>query len=79
VVALGRGGARETVIDDENGVLFGEPDVASLAAALERVARQRFDSTRVSQHAHRFSRDRHIQQMRDVIGETIAAPAGTRW
>jgi len=79
VVALGRGGARETVIDDENGVLFAEPDVASLAAALERVARQQFDSARISQHAQRFSRDRHVQQMREVIGETIAAPAGTRW
>jgi glycosyltransferase involved in cell wall biosynthesis len=79
VVALGRGGACETVIDNENGVLFAEPDIASLAAALERVARQRFDSARITQHAHRFSRDRHVQQMREVIGETIAAPPGTRW
>jgi glycosyltransferase involved in cell wall biosynthesis len=79
VVALGRGGALEAVIDGENGVLFAEPDAGSLAAALERVARQRFDSTRISQHAQRFSRDRHVQRMREVIDETIAAPTGARW
>ena len=79
VVALGRGGALETVIDGENGVLFAEPDAGSLAEALERVARQQFDSARISQQAQRFSRDRHVQEMRAVIGDTIAAPAGTRW
>jgi len=79
VVALGRGGARETVIDGESGVLFAEPDVDSLSAALDRVARGRFDSARISQHAQRFSRDRYVQQMREVIGDTIAAPVGTRW
>ena len=48
VVALGRGGALYTVIDGENGVLFAEPDAGSLAEALERVARQSFDSARIS-------------------------------
>jgi len=79
VVALGRGGALDTVIDGENGVLFAEPDAASLAEALERVARQPFDSARISQYSQRFSRDRHLQQIREVIDETIAAPTGTRW
>ena len=79
VVALGCGGALETVIDGENGVLFAKPDAGSLAEALERVAGQQFDSTRISRRAQRFSRDRHVQQMREVIDDTIAAPAGTRW
>jgi glycosyltransferase involved in cell wall biosynthesis len=78
-VALARGGALETVIDGENGVFFAEPDVEHLSAALERVAATRFDSRRIVDSAWRFSRDRHVQQMRDVIDETIAAPAGARW
>ena len=79
VVALARGGALETVIDGETGVFFAEPDIAQLSAALERVAAVRFDSARIRQSAERFSRDRHTQQMRDVIAETIDAPAGARW
>jgi glycosyltransferase involved in cell wall biosynthesis len=79
VVALALGGARETVSDGETGVLFGTPDVAHLAAALERVAAVRFDSARIRQNAERFSRDRHTQEMRDVIADTMGAPAGARW
>jgi glycosyltransferase involved in cell wall biosynthesis len=79
VVALARGGALETVIDGENGVLCPEPTVDALAAALSRVARLQFDSTAIARSAQRFSRERHVQRMRDVIDETVAAPVGTRW
>jgi glycosyltransferase involved in cell wall biosynthesis len=79
VVALGRGGALETVTDGENGVLFDEPSVIALTAALERLMRARFDSTRIRSLAERFSRDRHIERMRTVIDDTMAAPAGARW
>ena len=79
VVALGRGGAIETVIDGENGVLFATPAVDALAAALDRVARIRFDGALIARSAERFSRERHLQRMREVIDDTIAAPAGTRW
>ena len=79
VVAFGRGGALETVVDGETGVLFEEPTAASLAAALSRVAAMRIDGTRLRGHAEQFSRERHAQQMRELIAETVAAPAGTRW
>jgi glycosyltransferase involved in cell wall biosynthesis len=79
VVALARGGALETVKDGETGVLFGEPTAAALAAALERVGGTVFDSGRIRAHAEGFSRERFSRQMRAVIDETIAAPAGTRW
>ncbi len=79
VVALARGGAMETVVDGDNGVLFGEPDAGDLAAALERVACHRFDPTQIRASAQRFARERHVRRMRAVIDETTAAPAGTRW
>jgi glycosyltransferase involved in cell wall biosynthesis len=79
VVALGRGGALDTITDGETGVFFPESTPASLAAALDRAATMRVDEAQLRQHAERFSRDRHIQQMRDLIAETVAAPAGTRW
>ena len=79
VVALGRGGALETVDDGETGVLFAEPTVDALAAALERVAAMRFDRDHVRRQAERFSRDRHVAAMRLAIDEVLSSPTGTRW
>jgi glycosyltransferase involved in cell wall biosynthesis len=79
VVALARGGATETVIDGETGVLFDHATGPSLAAALERAAVTRFDADRLRRHAERFSRSRYLDEMRAVIDETVAAPPGTRW
>jgi glycosyltransferase involved in cell wall biosynthesis len=79
VVALARGGARETVEDGETGVLFEEPTRESLTTALVRARETRFDSIGIRAHAERFSRERHTQHMRAVIEETMAAPVGTKW
>jgi glycosyltransferase involved in cell wall biosynthesis len=79
VVALARGGAVETIVQDENGVLFDEPTVAALATALDRVAGRRFDPVKIRASVDRFTRERHLQRMREVIDETINAPAATRW
>jgi glycosyltransferase involved in cell wall biosynthesis len=79
VVALARGGSLETVVDNETGVLFTEANATSLAEALERATRMRFDSSRLRAHAEQFGRARHVDTMRELIAETAAAPAGTRW
>jgi glycosyltransferase involved in cell wall biosynthesis len=79
VVALARGGAMETVVDGDNGVLFGEPAAGALVTALERAANRRFDPKRIRASAERFTRERHLQRMRAVIDETLDAPTGSRW
>ena len=79
VVAFARGGALETVIPGETGILFDEPTSVSLASALETAAAAHFDSDRVRAHAQRFARDRHVERMRAVIDETLERPAGTTW
>ena len=79
MVALGRGGALETVVDGETGVLFSEPTVDDLAAALARVTALSFDRDQVRRHAERFSRPRHVAAMRQAIDEVVAAAPGTRW
>jgi glycosyltransferase involved in cell wall biosynthesis len=56
VVALGRGGALETIVDGETGVLYPEPGPDALAAALERARALRFEAERLATHAARFSR-----------------------
>ena len=78
VVALGRGGALETVIDGETGVLV-EPGEAALAEGLRRVASTNWDSPRIRAHAERFSRDRFVQEICEVISDTMSAPPAHRW
>jgi glycosyltransferase involved in cell wall biosynthesis len=79
VVALARGGALETVLPEDTGVLFDEPSAESLADALERVASASFDADRLRRHAERFSRARFDEQMQALIADTLDAPVGTRW
>jgi len=79
VVALARGGALETVVAGDTGILCDDLSVDVLAAALERVSATSFDAVRIRDHALRFSRDRHLDAMRDVIADTLGAPVGTSW
>jgi glycosyltransferase involved in cell wall biosynthesis len=78
VVALGRGGALETVVHEETGVLV-EPGEQALADGLKRAAAIEWDSTKIRRHAERFSRARFAREIQEVIDETMAVPAGTRW
>lgn len=56
VVALGRGGALETVVPDETGVLFAEPTVESLLGGLDKFRNLQFNKNRIRSHAEQFSR-----------------------
>lgn len=65
VVAFARGGALETVVEDEafsTGVLFDEQSPTSLIAAIHKLDRQTFHPQRLRQYALQF--DRAIFQQR---------------
>jgi len=79
VVALGRGGALDTVIDGETGVLFEQTTVDSLAAALTRAASIPWDAARIRAHAERFSRARFVTEIQHIVDDTLRAPVGQRW
>jgi glycosyltransferase involved in cell wall biosynthesis len=79
VVALARGGALETVVDRETGVLVADASVEAMVDALEQIPRMAFDTTRIRRHAEQFSRERFVRQMRMLIDDTVNASPGTRW
>ncbi len=54
VIAFAGGGALDTVQDGLNGVLFAEPTIAALGAALERFQRLRFEPEALRRSAERF-------------------------
>jgi glycosyltransferase involved in cell wall biosynthesis len=58
VVALGAGGVLDSVLDGETGILFAEPEVDSLRAALDAVEVRHWDRETIRTHAARFSRTR---------------------
>ena len=58
VVALGRGGATETVVDGVTGILYGEPGPGHLAAAVGRLRALRLEPGDAVASALRFSRER---------------------
>ena len=73
VVALGRGGAVETVVSGETGLLVDEPSPGAFADAVARVLRSRFDPAAIRRHAERFSRGRFGDRIEALVDETIAA------
>jgi glycosyltransferase involved in cell wall biosynthesis len=79
VVALGRGGALDTVIDGETGVLFDDTTVESLSDALTRAVNTTWSPGRIRAHAERFSRARFEADIRRVVDETLEAPPSQRW
>ena len=78
VVALGRGGVLDTVIDGETGVLVAEDTAASLADGLRRAASRSWDGARIRQHAEAFSRDRFAREIMTIVDDVMAAPPGQR-
>jgi len=67
VVAYGRGGARETVLQNTTGLLVDEPSPAAFGAAISRALTMSFDSAAIREHAERFSRTRFGDEMAALI------------
>ncbi len=79
VVARACGGALETVLDDDTGILVANGNAESWADALTRCRARTFDPARLRAHAERFSREHCVARMKAVIAETVEAPSGQRW
>lgn len=72
VIALGAGGALDTVRDGETGILVREQTVESLVEALRRFETIRFSSQISIAHAAAFSRSRFERDLTALVDETLA-------
>jgi glycosyltransferase involved in cell wall biosynthesis len=77
VIAYARGGALETVRDNETGLFFAEQSAASLIDALDRFeAGPGFLPQVLREQAERFTEDRFQTAMRAQIDATVASVRG---
>ncbi len=67
VIAYGKGGATETVIDGTTGILFEWQTVESLCEAVEEFERRSFDPHRLRSNAERFSVDRFRKEFAEFV------------
>jgi len=72
VVALGRGGALETVVPGETGFLVDDMTPGAFAEAIAQAIDRTFDAAAIRRHAERFSRARFGDEMCALISEPAA-------
>ena len=87
VIAYGRGGALETVVEGRTGIFFDEQTEDSLLAAIERFEQVEgtFDPAEIRRHALRFDRQVFKEKVRSRVEEwlreqraTLTRPVGSR-
>jgi glycosyltransferase involved in cell wall biosynthesis len=72
VVALGEGGALDTVVDGVTGILVRENTVDAFAAAFREIATREFDAAAIRRHAESFGRDRFQREFQAVVDAAVA-------
>jgi len=77
VIAYGRGGVTESVVEGKSGVFFPEQTAESLAVAIQQfeLRRSRFSAAEVRSTALRFGAERFKQQFRACVEEQVRQPA----
>ncbi|MBV5278604.1 MAG: glycosyltransferase family 4 protein [Campylobacteraceae bacterium] len=67
VIAFGKGGAVETVVDGVSGVFFENQSVESLCEAVERFEKLNFVPKVIRENAMRFSVERFKKEMKEFV------------
>jgi glycosyltransferase involved in cell wall biosynthesis len=79
VIALGRGGAIETIIPGETGILVDEPTPVAFATAIRDALEHPFDASAIRQHAERFGRSRFGEEMTAIVDEAVREGGRRAW
>jgi glycosyltransferase involved in cell wall biosynthesis len=73
VVALGAGGACETVRHAATGILVADDSVDAFAAGIDQCRRTTFDRGAIRANAERFSRERFLRDFPSVVADALGA------
>jgi glycosyltransferase involved in cell wall biosynthesis len=67
VIAYGKGGVLDTVIDGETGLYFAEQSVDAVTDAIERFEKMTFDPEKIQSHAKQFSEENFRKKILGVV------------
>lgn len=73
VVAFGRGGALESVVDGMTGAFFFEPTADALIAAVRAFDQASYDPAMIRYHAEQFSHQRFLREMDEFVQRVLTA------
>ena len=73
VIAYGRGGVLDSVIDGKTGVFFHQQSVDALNEAIELFEKdfEKFNSVKIVEHARSFSKGRFIKEFMTLVDKTL--------
>lgn len=71
VIALAKGGTKETIIDNKTGVLFHEQTLKSIIEAVEKFEKKELDLNLIRKHAEKFSEERFKKEFNEYVNEKI--------
>jgi glycosyltransferase involved in cell wall biosynthesis len=78
VIAYGRGGALESVIEGETGLFFAQPTVDSLVKAMEAFEERDWSPEASRRNAQRFGKEPFLAAIEEEIELALAQRRGTR-
>jgi glycosyltransferase involved in cell wall biosynthesis len=71
VIAYFGGGYKETIIDGKTGVFFHEATASSLAEAIKKFEKMKFDPKVCQKQAEKFSKERFVREIKKFVADII--------
>jgi len=71
VIAFKKGGALETVVENETGIFFDKQDVESVIDAINRFEISDFNAANIRQHALRFSTENFVDAFKTIVEDEV--------
>lgn len=71
VIAYGKGGVLETVIENQTGIFFEKQTPESLNQAIDKFENMSFETTQIRENALRFSEDRFMEEIKLFIEDKL--------
>ena len=71
IIAYGKGGIRDTVVDGKTGIFFHEQTVKSLNYAVNKFESTTFDYEYISKEASKFSTQRFEKEIKTFVDEKV--------